>query len=89
MQTVKTKYGTFRLSRKDAIGLSVYKSGRQMTINRTSIGAGDYFPIFHRTEEALSKPPSLRLYGGDFVGRFRLDGTEIKSGSYVIDWKIK
>ena len=89
MKTVKTRLGTFRLTRKDAVGLSVYKAGRSMRINRQPVEVGDFFPVFHRDADVLSKPPIPRMYGSDFVARFRIDGTEIKEGSTTVNWAVE
>jgi hypothetical protein len=77
MRTIITRLGEFRMSRKDAVGFSVYKAGRQIGHGRSWVQAGNYFAVFHRRTDILAKPAIPRLYGGDFVARFNIDGSEI------------
>lgn len=87
MVTITTRFGEFRSTRRNIVGLSIYEASRLIRIGRCTIQPGDYFPSWHRSQHAMNHLPVFRLYGGAFVGRFRLDGSEITGGSYTIRWQ--
>lgn len=79
MNTVTTSLGTFPICRKSAIGLSVYRAGRSFCWQDEWIEPGSLFSVTHVCPKAMSKTPTM-LYGGTFVARFRMDGTEVPTG---------
>lgn len=75
MVTVQTPHGTFRMGRL-TIGVSVYRATRSLRINGRSVKPGDHFALGHRMEKIMRMDPCLKIYGGEFVGRYHADGTK-------------